>query len=181
MILGQKGYGKTQLARKIAASQPRVLIHDTTKRDYGGGVVLREADEIYDHMREVKNHLHFSVIVRPADERATTACFAVCRHVLNLTLVVDEADRFCTSQKSHPDLRYLINEGRHDGVNLVLVARRPHRLNIDALSQADCIVCHRIQGAGDRDTLKDFFGQTDLLNLGRFEWRRYRDTPLIHF
>lgn len=181
VILGQKGHGKTLLARRIFQREARVIAHDTTKRGFGGGIVVRTAEELRELMAEVKDRKFFKVIVRPDNKATTTACFALCKHVLNLTLIVDEADRFCTPQQTDPHLQHLINEGRHDGINLVLIARRPHRLHQD-IWQADCVVAHRIQGPHDRQTLAQFFGpETDLLNLRPLEWRKYRDSPLLTF
>lgn len=86
----------------------------------------------------------------------------------DITLVVDEADRFSPQRMSpevarlHERMEEIVRRGRVRGFTPWLVTQRPASLNKDVLSQATAMICMRMTGAHDRGAIADVIeGQAD--------------------
>lgn len=86
----------------------------------------------------------------------------------DITLVVDEADRFSPqrmnpeSARLHERMEEIVRRGRVRGFTPWLITQRPASLNKDVLSQATAMVSLRLTGAHDRKALADVIeGQAD--------------------
>lgn len=77
----------------------------------------------------------------------------------DITLVVDEADRFSPQRMSpetarlHERMEEIVRRGRVRGFTPWLITQRPASLNKDVLSQATAMVCMRMTGKHDRDAM----------------------------
>lgn len=85
-----------------------------------------------------------------------------------ITLVVDEADRFSPQRMSpevarlHERMEEIVRRGRVRGFTPWLITQRPASLNKDVLSQATAMICMRMTGAHDRGAMADVIeGQAD--------------------
>lgn len=85
-----------------------------------------------------------------------------------ITLVVDEADRFSPQRMSpevarlHERMEEIVRRGRVRGFTPWLITQRPASLNKDVLSQATAMICMRMTGAHDRSAMADVIeGQAD--------------------
>lgn len=86
----------------------------------------------------------------------------------DITLVVDEADRFSPQRMSpetarlHERMEEIVRRGRVRGFNPWLLTQRPASLNKDVLSQATAMICMRMTGKHDRDAMAAVIeGQAD--------------------
>lgn len=86
----------------------------------------------------------------------------------DLTLVVDEADRFSPQRMSpettrlHERMEEIVRRGRVRGIKPWLITQRPASLNKDVLSQATAMICLRMTGVHDRKALEATIeGQAD--------------------
>lgn len=86
----------------------------------------------------------------------------------DITLVVDEADRFSPQRMSpetarlHERMEEIVRRGRVRGFTPWLITQRPASLNKDVLSQATAMICMRMTGAHDRSAMADVIeGQAD--------------------
>lgn len=86
----------------------------------------------------------------------------------DITLVVDEADRFSPQRMSpevarlHERMEEIVRRGRVRGFTPWLITQRPASLNKDVLSQATAMICMRMTGAHDRGAMADVIeGQAD--------------------
>lgn len=86
----------------------------------------------------------------------------------DLTLVVDEADRFSPqrmnpeSARLHERMEEIVRRGRVRGFTPWLITQRPASLNKDVLSQATAMICMRMTGKHDRDAMAAVIeGQAD--------------------
>lgn len=86
----------------------------------------------------------------------------------DITLVVDEADRFSPQRMSpevarlHERMEEIVRRGRVRGFTPWLITQRPASLNKDVLSQATAMICLRMTGAHDRSAMADVIeGQAD--------------------
>ena len=86
----------------------------------------------------------------------------------DITLVVDEADRFSPQRMTpetarlHERMEEIVRRGRVRGFTPWLITQRPASLNKDVLSQATAMICMRMTGAHDRSAMADVIeGQAD--------------------
>lgn len=86
----------------------------------------------------------------------------------DITLIVDEADRFSPQRMSpevarlHERMEEIVRRGRVRGFTPWLITQRPASLNKDVLSQATAMICMRMTGAHDRQAIADVIeGQAD--------------------
>lgn len=86
----------------------------------------------------------------------------------DITLIVDEADRFSPQRMSpevarlHERMEEIVRRGRVKGFTPWLITQRPASLNKDVLSQATAYISMRLTGSHDRKALEDVIeGQAD--------------------
>ena len=86
----------------------------------------------------------------------------------DITLVVDEADRFSPqrmnpeSARLHERMEEIVRRGRVRGFTPWLITQRPASLNKDVLSQATAYISMSLTGKHDRDAMADVIeGQAD--------------------
>lgn len=86
----------------------------------------------------------------------------------DITLVVDEADRFSPqrmnpeSARLHERMEEIVRRGRVRGFTPWLITQRPASLNKDVLSQATAYISMRMTGRHDREAMADVIeGQAD--------------------
>lgn len=85
-----------------------------------------------------------------------------------ITLVVDEADRFSPQRMTpetarlHERMEEIVRRGRVRGFTPVLITQRPASLNKDVLSQASGLIAMKLTGVHDRDAVAAVIeGQAD--------------------
>lgn len=78
-----------------------------------------------------------------------------------LTLVLEEADVFAPqnpqgddSKALHAEIDWIARRGRFRGFRLITITQRPARLSKDVLTQANCLIMHRLPAPQDRDAAK---------------------------
>lgn len=83
-----------------------------------------------------------------------------------ITLIIDEVDNYATSQYMTPNFRKVIKYGRHRGVNVIAVSRRPMEMNKLIRSQANRFIIFPMGGEDAKD-LEEYIGYVykDILKL----------------
>ena len=136
VILGKSGSGKSSLAKALVRSIPRVLIFDPLD-EYGAPHAIRDASpkELYAY---IKTRRRFCVSYVPGKdlEREFEFTCWIAYVVGNLTFVADELDQCCTSAWSGPRFGKLLRRGRHQGVGLVSISRRPTEIPKDVTANS---------------------------------------------
>lgn len=178
VIVGQKGLGKTTLARYLVTQMPRVLVLDSLGTDYGGGCVVRDPGALIEYWNKVQHYAAFSIIARPAGDEMAAAVFRIARQARDLWLVVEEADKYCNASGIQPEFREIINYCRQTNVSVLALARRAARINRDLTANADWIVAHRTVEPRDLEYLREFMDVTPLPQLDRFQWVRWGESRL---
>lgn len=180
VIVGQKGLGKTTLARYLCQQMPRRLVLDSLGTDYGGGCVVRSGKDLVEYWNRVQHYAEFSIIARPNrdDRLLPAAVFRLAARARDLWLVVEEADKYCGPHQIHPDFQDIINYCRQTNVSVCAMARRAARVNRDLTANADWIVAHRTVEPIDLDYLREFMDTSQLPSLDRFQWVRWGESRL---
>lgn len=103
-----------------------------------------------------------------------------------LTIVLEEADVFSPqsplgddSRMLHGEIDWIARRGRFRGFRLITITQRPARLSKDVLTQANCLIMHRlpapqdreaarawVDGNGDREKSKEVFDTLSNLAVG---------------
>jgi len=140
-ISGQRGSGKSYFAKKLAASLPRCLIWDSLG-EYQADTRIYELEELGDFLtKDQQNPRLFTVAFDSYEPDVTFPWF--CRLALargSVYVVMEELDLLATPQYCPPDFARLIKYGRHFGIQLVGISRRPAEVSRLFTSQASRFV-----------------------------------------
>lgn len=139
VIVGRRGSGKSTLAKAIIPAFSRVLIVDPN-HEYEGKIF----DSLGALYTDLRGGGRFRAIYRPPlgvagkEELDAVDCVAqIAWSVGRCLLVIDEADRYTRMGKDTlPFIHALIHQGRHRGVGLLGIARRPEGLPKDLIGNA---------------------------------------------
>ena len=182
VVLGRRGSGKTTLVKSRLDLFPRVLICDPN-HEYEG----RAPDGLSGLYQLARSERKFRLVFRPplgvaeAEELEAVDCLAeIAYRTGNLLLVVEEADRYTKHGKDTlPYLRLLIDQGRHNEIGVVMVARRPSRLPKDVIENASALYLFHIHEPHSQRYLAGIIGAdvAQLAGLGAgdyLEWDERR-------
>lgn len=146
MVIGQRGTGKSVLADQLFQSYQdeghKVFVYDT-----------------------VRDHPNFK---RECPSNPSLDDFEAWAKKLykegNLIVGIEEIDMICTSSQIGPEFKKLISLGRHEGIGLVLTARRIADVHKLPPSQAHHFFIFRCHLPNDIIYLRKFIGDdVDLL------------------
>ena len=173
---GKQGSGKSYLNKKYIiptlAKKKAVFIIDTLAEYHTGDRdVSYKADKKFtDHLELLDFILQTGgpdpgiyILMAQSDKACKSffKYFALAKAACSI--IVEEADRFCSPHNINPDLKKLINYGRHWAVDLVFTARRAAAVHKDVTSQADCIVSFNQTELNDIKALRKIWAQADQL------------------
>lgn len=165
-FLGRGGEGKSTLVRELTRRERRVLIFDAAREpdNEAGATVIDEPDLASAKLALVdalKGNSVFRIAMRypkgqhplPYFEWLNRAALEVgdCR-------VIWEEANTVFKQGMPPFAFTIMHQGRHDGVRLTLVSRRPVYLT-DPLNLATSISSFRMTGEGDVKKLAQYVGR----------------------
>lgn len=158
-VFGQAGSGKTTLLNEMIASRHRVIIWDTR---YGEFPTVRcETLESMAQYLESRAHRggFFKVSYRPSPwefEAFLNIVMAVGR-MEPVTCVIEEARRLPKHTES-PAVDQLLNEGRHEGVEMIFATLRPYQLEAEARAQLTDVYAFFQTAKRDIDALREEMG-----------------------
>jgi hypothetical protein len=96
--------------------------------------------------------------IQKTPEHFNLYCKTVNR-MTNIMVGFEEVERFCTSHFLAPNMKKLIDIGRHRGQGIICTARRTKRTNPDILFNCNHIIMYKQTRPEDVDYLADFVGQ----------------------
>jgi hypothetical protein len=141
-IFGHKGYGKSYLTKnRLLGHWSRLLVFDT-QREYSDGLIVRDPVACLDWLLK-KDPKRFRIIARPQTDWAVSVFLKLAWILEDLLVVCEEVDLFTSAQRIHPDLSRLVKYGRHRGIDLIAIARRPAEISRHLTAQADLVLSFR--------------------------------------
>jgi hypothetical protein len=153
--VGRRGTGKTTLTKQIIQQdlkESKLLIYDTLG-EYELGfpeadnpltlIDLLECEEKKIRFNS-DNALHFDAV-----------CYALY-FTGNITFIVDEIDFYCSPVNIPDNLMKLIRYGRHNGISIIVVSRRPADIPRLLTSQANIIISFKHHEPRDIAYLSEF-------------------------
>lgn len=147
MVFGWRKSGKTQRARTLAASAPRVVMYDSMGHDYTDGVIVEDLGAMWTAITRWYRQDRFRIIYRPrgssreeckAAKRIDPEFAEVSRLVYqcaDVLYVVDEVQMYADDGEFDREFLDIVTGGRHagaerglPGVDLLAVTQVPQGL-----------------------------------------------------
>lgn len=173
LILGMTGFGKTQFAKHLVEDCERLLIYDKLGTYWNAKYKNPEdvQDFIFSHDDDKLANLKFRFAWHK--EEAVPIFGITAFQAGNTTLLLEEMSTI--TNKGVRDLpkwfKEMIFLGRHQRMNIIMIAQRPASVPIDLRSQANRVICFQQVEDCDLTWLKSRFGKMadDIPNLEKFE------------
>jgi len=171
VVFGKKGFGKTTWIKRYIYEHPSstYLIYDHF-HEYDGKNIFRSIDEFLLN-KEFTFEDEQVVIFR--GEIPYDYFFWLCSSMPGCVAVFDEIDLACSPTYIEPNLYRIIHYGRHLNVGIISASRRPGNVSRNLTSQADEIICFRIEEPRDLKYISDYCGEDiakklPILRIGEF-------------
>ena len=162
-VFGQAGSGKTTLLKELLRPLTRVILWDSKYNEF---------DTVnFDTLEGMAGYLEersrpggfFKVSYRPKpwEYEAFLEIVTACGQRGDLTCVVEEARRLPPYRES-PALDNLLNEGRHEGVEMIFATLRPFQLEPECRAQLTDVYSFYQTRDADIKALRDEMGDVAL-------------------
>lgn len=150
VIAGQRGSGKTTLAKTLISGLTRVIIYDPM-HEYNPAISYRPTTDSIEEFEKVAGHVWDTG---------------------NTFFVVDEAERYLVNNTRLPINTFkIINSGRHRNIGLLLVTRRIAELHKSPFSLAEQVYLFHLFAPNDIRYIKEFYDGADYLRrLNKYEY-----------
>lgn len=155
-VAGQRGSGKTFWVKHYLAGLSRYLLYDTLG-EYDGPRYLDIISFIEACQQDSGGYLE-AIFDPPTNEDFPYFC-RVALSVGRVYVVVEEIDLFTTPYNTPVELQKLIKYGRHYGVNIVGVSRRPSEVSRLFTSQATRFIAFLQREPRDIQYFRSIMGQ----------------------
>ena len=159
LICGQTGSGKTHFAREIVKSLPRCLVIDSGFQEFENTIFFDNIESLIsslkDRSAETDKEARFNLGYTPLPYEYESM-FDIAIACGNLTLVLEEADRFDEKIFSYQDI---ITRGRHYGISILAIAPHPYNFPKDLRRQLTEVISFRQTEESDLDYLSDVIGE----------------------
>lgn len=155
VIAGQKGQGKTTLARAILSNVKNSLVYDPMDQ-YGGAGNIRRYVPANDTIEEFDN---------------------VCRTVWdhgNILFAIEEAELYLKESAPLPPYALkVVLRGRNRGIGILPITRRIALLNKNVFSLADHVFIFKFFARNDVDYCASFLGKDNAAKLRNLAGYRF--------
>jgi hypothetical protein len=157
LFFGKKGYGKTSFVRGLIRDLKRLLIMDTLGYEYTevDGIVLSSYDELVEQLLALSNidTDSFRFILRNVYESGKL--FTLWWNMKNVTLLVEEMDKYCNRSSVDPSISEHMSRGRHNENNLISVSRFPQEIATTLRQGCDCMISFQQDESNIKKILAD--------------------------
>lgn len=179
LIFGQRGSGKSYLAKKLVQAEPRYLIYDTMS-EYNQGVIFDSEEHAkFSYFWQRTYRRNFRLIYRPLQPQQQIDAIAdLVFNCGDMLLLIEEVETYCSAYQISDQLAAIVQRGRHKNISLIGIAHRPNNINRLLTSQAKEIYIFATREPRDVDYLKALLGaeiEPILANLGRFHYVKWTE------
>jgi len=171
LIIGERGEGKTTLAKYIARQRSRVSLMFEPKPDGSVSDCVKTYDEMefYEAIEDAKESADQTIICFvPGDdveEGFNEFCDVIesgdprTRYLYGgITIIIDEAWSLMTPNKSHPKLENLLRLAPRDGcaqINVIVLAHKPVDINQRTHTFSEELFLFRLTEQSDLDRIRE--------------------------
>jgi len=167
VVLGQRGSGKTSWVKQQLPAFPRFILWNTVNDDYTGFEIVNDTESLFEYVWRKRNGI-CQVIVNYLEEKGQEdkeleglifTC-NVAEAMENICFIIEEIDTYATTQTMPYELKRLLKIGRHYGVSMIAVSRRPAEINRLITSQAQRFICFKTIEPNDVRYLTSIIGES---------------------
>jgi len=180
--MGKRGSGKSTLAKRVLSRFNRVMVFDPLQ-EYRDGEIITDIATLFSFARnppeEFKIILRFQNVNQKLVMLQYEYAARVAFEMKNLLLVLEEAEIFINSGDESSYINYLISFGRHRGINLLAIGRRPREIPIKFRANFTTVISFRMTEPDDLQRLVAYgFDEAEILSLEQFEYATIGDAIL---
>ena len=173
-VTGQRGCGKTHWVEHYLDNISRFLIYDTLSEYNVKAPRFRDPGKLVAHIQKHKNSEFLNAIYDPLDDSTFPLFCRIALAVGNVHVLIEELDAFCSPYSAPIEFQRLIKYGRHYGIRLVGISRRPAEVNRLFTSQTNRFVIFRQLEPRDISYWRGIIGKSADL-VPKLEERYYLD------
>lgn len=166
-VYGKRRSGKSTYVKKKIKNFDRVFVVDSMS-EYNSGLLFFNSDDIIDYFIE-NNPKKFFVVLRPEKIFDIEKVFKIVYEIEDVLLVLEEASKFLSAKNENSFFLDLIRFGRHRGVSVIAVVRRPQEISTDVRTNIDVITSFKQVEIHTLNLLQPYFDK-DLTSLKPFEY-----------
>jgi hypothetical protein len=170
-VSGQRGSGKTYWVKHFIRGQGRYLLYDALS-EYENAPRFTDIGALLEFSKAHAGEGFFEAIYDPLEHEDFPLFCRIALVLRGLYVVVEEIDLFATPYMAPSELQKLIKYGRHYGVNVLGVSRRPSEVSRLFTSQATRFVLFRQIEPRDITYFRSIIGP---------QAERLPDLPPYHF
>lgn len=184
LIFGKRGSGKSYLAKKLLQQHSRYIVFDTIG-EYTEGVIVQDLNELKALWGKVYRR-PFKIIYQPLDPESE---FVIVAELVwrcgNLTMLIEEVDRYARPLAMDLPFKEIIQRGRHKNIAIIGITQRPHGVDRLLTSQAKKMCIFNTSEPRDVEYFRDVVGDhvvSKIAELKQFEyveWQDGRDELLV--
>jgi DNA helicase HerA-like ATPase len=174
IVQGKKGSGKTTLCNEMLESEKRYIVVDSL-REYTCGTTFESVQEFAGFAKTKMRGKIQSVVRVGTDDDFDKLCriVKVLGEVKPILYVVEEADIRCSPTYLPASLDQLIRYGRHWGVSLLAISRRPAEITRHLTAQADTIIAFQTFEPRDLEFFRKRCGLDFARDVARLKPHRF--------
>ena len=175
LVLGKKGSGKSFFVKNVLLKKLKrpVFIIDPLA-EYPGKRMGLSGIVAALRRRKIPPVINFISRTDEEEERF----FKIIFRLGNCTLIIEEADLYCNPQFIPSSLANLLKRGRHRGIDMVFITRRPAEINRLISAQTNTIISFYQNEPRDLKWLDIWAGDGSgerVRNLEQFEYEVFGD------
>lgn len=158
-VFGQAGSGKTTLLKELIRPLSRVILWDSKYNEFGFTACnsIVEFAEYLETRMQPGGFFKVSYRPQPWEYEAFLEIVTAVGRAGDVCCVVEEARRLPQHDES-PALDNLLNEGRHEGVEMIFATLRPYQLELELRAQLTDVYAFFQTAKRDIDALREEMG-----------------------
>lgn len=141
-VSGQRGSGKTYWVKHFIQGQGRYLLYDALG-EYDEAPQFEDVGALLDYCKAHEGQGFFEAAHNPIEHEDFPLFCRIALALGNVYVVIEEIDLFATPYLIPVELSKLIKYGRHYGINVLGVSRRPSEVSRLFTSQATRFILFR--------------------------------------
>jgi len=141
-VSGQRGSGKSYWVKNFIRGLPRYVLYDALS-EYEGPSRFADIGALLEFSKADRKEGFYEAIYDPLEHEDFPLFCRIALALGNLYVIIEEIDLFATPYLTPPELQKLIKYGRHHGINVIGVSRRPSEVSRLFTSQATRFVLFR--------------------------------------
>lgn len=165
LVMGQRGCGKSYLARRVQKIWPRKIIIDSlSEYSESDGILVYDFDEYSRVLKEKRNTSEPFTLIFQFDPDSTISgvefehLLRVAYYFGNVQIVIEEVQLYSSPHHLPHYLKQCLLTGRHQGLSLMFTSQRPGEINKTIISQCHHIFVGKIIEGNDLKYVAYFLG-----------------------